>query len=100
MEGPSPHVRGKLQNLVKQRLDYGSIPARAGETPAAQRCTADRAVHPRTCGGNLLILLPPIGNTGPSPHVRGKQNPDSLDADRSRSIPARAGETSIMAAKS
>ena len=92
--GPSPRVRGKLQQSCHGHLLFRSIPARAGETIARVCSVLEVPVHPRACGGNLIRRRTLIPVTGPSPRVRGKPKLEPGHRRRGRSIPARAGETS------
>ena len=91
--GPSPRVRGRAHAASLRDPLAGSIPARAGERSVAASAAARLTVHPRACGGEHGTLLPPNGERGPSPRVRGR----AADRERVRrprgSIPARAGES-------
>ena len=49
--GLSPRVRGNLLRVRVIRKARGSIPACAGEPPAAGQCVNTLAVYPRVCGG-------------------------------------------------
>ena len=91
--GPSPRVRGKQMQSAAGVLDYGSIPASAGETNPSSRIPRELTVHPRECGGNPRLESRSSVVSGPSPRVRGKRNQDMVDAADLRSIPASAGET-------
>ena len=81
-------------------IGAGSIPARAGETRRWAGNVGNEAVHPRSCGGNLGIDRPRPNQKGPSPLVRGKLRQWNLQKARIRSIPARAGETTVAATPS
>ena len=93
-EGPSPRVRGKRVRRCPGRVQYGSIPASAGETRTAAHAADSRGVHPRECGGNATRFPRDFGADGPSPRVRGKRGGQRLRPGDARSIPASAGETS------
>jgi len=70
-----------------------SIPASAGETPSSEEAPARGWVHPRECGGNVIVGLLASTGVGPSPRVRGKRL-SRMDAVKFEgSIPASAGET-------
>ena len=71
----------------------GTIPARAGETPAINHHALKQRDHPRSRGGNSGACIGKDGWQGPSPLARGKPG-DSLERGRAQgTIPARAGET-------
>ena len=94
-QGPSPLARGKRFTLLHRCIGVGTIPARAGETPAGTGACGCRRDHPRSRGGNhganlLLHSLP-----GPSPLARGKPSLLVPFAAYRGTIPARAGETWI-----
>ena len=76
----------------------GSIPARAGETPSRTDWSSRSGVHPRACGGNRLASRPTPRLGGPSPRVRGKRSASPFCGSGQGSIPARAGETSLLPA--
>ena len=90
--GPSPPVRGKQQDAARHSGGDRSIPARAGEAAAFQPLSRLAQVHPRPCGGSILIARWEPAREGPSPPVRGKPRRSGHGAAGSRSIPARAGE--------
>ena len=93
-QGLSPHGRGKLNPDTRHITWSGSIPARAGETPLRLGRGRFPAVYPRTGGGNAAPLGTGQSLMGLSPHGRGKLTAAPLAGNSSRSIPARAGETS------
>ena len=53
LRGLSPHVRGNRVELLREVLDFGSIPARAGEPWVRALTIRIPAVYPRTCGGTV-----------------------------------------------
>ncbi len=69
--GLSPRVRGNLRAALKRLLEFGSIPACAGEP--SQRALASRRcwVYPRVCGGTHLPHPLASLALGLSPRVRG-----------------------------
>ena len=69
--GPSPRVRGSLEEATDEASLVGSIPACAGEPEAFTRYPCDYRVHPRVCGGANSVSLPSTRSGGPSPRVRG-----------------------------
>ena len=93
--GLSPHGRGKRSGLRRKAAAVRSIPARAGET-LCWNWGGGRlaAVYPRTGGGNPAPILDLLIRWGLSPHGRGKPRTIPASPPASRSIPARAGETS------
>ena len=91
--GLSPHGRGKPVVAQPQTQTGGSIPARAGETPGSSAPHPVVQVYPRTGGGNPLGPAQQEIAMGLSPHGRGKPAGCRPALTRSRSIPARAGET-------
>ena len=91
--GLSPHGRGKHLLLAQQRISFGSIPARAGETLEQLQRKLQRKVYPRTGGGNCTASGKRTPSWGLSPHGRGKPAGGYKYATVRRSIPARAGET-------
>ena len=91
-KGLSPRVRGNPPLLSLSPSPPRSIPACAGEPIGWRRGAVGIGVYPRVCGGTILrgghcgCLL------GLSPRVRGNPcSPIFLD-NKSRSIPACAGE--------
>ena len=91
--GLSPRGRGKL--LIADTSGYwlGSIPAWAGETWKPPPPASGRSVYPRVGGGNLPLTASMPFVAGLSPRGRGKPASNCLNALRSGSIPAWAGET-------
>ena len=90
--GLSPRVRG---NQIRRRPGHpvrGSIPACAGEPPAAYSRTAPPEVYPRVCGGTLRRPTVRHQLAGLSPRVRGNRCPTPARGTRGGSIPACAGE--------
>ncbi len=91
--GPSPLARGTRVRLIDVVLELRSIPARAGNTAPGPCTRIGHAVHPRSRGEHACsYVLDHVGN-GPSPLARGTPGPTTVLVDRTRSIPARAGNT-------
>ena len=92
--GLSPHGRGK--RLIGSGFPghWRSIPARAGETRGLRTAGSVGWVYPRTGGGNAVGVTGMGVGYGLSPHGRGKRPASHPHPRRTRSIPARAGETS------
>ena len=91
--GPSPLARGKRRRCPRPAPWRGTIPARAGETLAAEWTAESSRDHPRSRGGNPSVSLQPLWSWGPSPLARGKRLGTSVSPDHEGTIPARAGET-------
>ena len=90
--GLSPRERGN-RHLGGPRHDAGgSIPARAGEPPAAGSAGGGVAVYPRASGGTPVSMAGYDSVTGLSPRERGNRLQERRDQVGGRSIPARAGE--------
>ena len=90
--GLSPRVRGNPNaDYTSGDIDR-SIPACAGEPPAACGRCANQKVYPRVCGGTRSAGKMGFWNGGLSPRVRGNPDPAVRDLIRERSIPACAGE--------
>ena len=90
--GLSPHVRGNQSRGRGPVGEGGSIPARAGEPPAASTTPSSMRVYPRTCGGTWDSDGDFSDQRGLSPHVRGNLPRGSASLSARGSIPARAGE--------
>ena len=71
------------------------IPAHAGKTSSLSASRSRPWAHPRSCGDNLLLVLPSGSVQGSSPLVRGKQPGTPRGQPRARLIPAHAGKTRI-----
>ena len=110
LQGLSPRVRGNRHIRYEPSASGGSIPACAGEPDNPGDRLRTTGVYPRVCGGTPFPsrcrraasgLSPPAilemsGNSGLSPRVRG--NPPNIH-NRNRgigSIPACAGEPSLV----
>ena len=91
--GSSPRVRGKHVGTGGRRRRHRIIPARAGQTWEATRRPRPGSDHPRACGANHVIGFDPPYAVGSSPRVRGKLASDPRCEQRTRIIPARAGQT-------
>ena len=94
--GLSPRVRGKRIRFLAASSPGGSIPACAGETFHSARRKPTGGVYPRVCGGNGVRRRPVPRQGGLSPRVRGKRTVANFASDHLRSIPACAGETSML----
>ena len=94
--GLSPRMRGNLDTLWQRTHNRRSIPAYAGEPGRPAQNPAIRGVYPRVCGGTLTVFADNDGSPGLSPRMRGNQCPCRYWRIRRRSIPAYAGEPSVV----
>ena len=92
MSGLSPRVRGNPTRPNHDPDRERSIPACAGEPPAAGPRLRGRGVYPRVCGGTVTRFGASVGASGLSPRVRGNREWASAEPDLEGSIPACAGE--------
>ena len=90
--GLSPRVRGNRAPGSGGRPEAGSIPACAEEPGDRGDARAGGRVYPRVCGGTSIVRLRNGRIEGLSPRVRGNPSAEGVEARRSRSIPACAGE--------
>ena len=98
--GSSPLARGKPQCSGGGGLCRGLIPARAGKTIVLSFFEVRGAAHPRSRGENEATAMATWSVQGSSPLARGKPSANSLPYLSRRLIPARAGKTPALAAKS
>ena len=75
----------------------GSIPACAGEPVRVGRFGKPVGVYPRVCGGTTVRIEPERRCYGLSPRVRGNLNHVRISKSQHGSIPACAGEPSMVA---
>ena len=94
--GRSPRVRGSHVQKRRSPLRPGSIPACAGEPGSLSSVSSSSKVDPRVCGGAVPIAGPAFVTGGRSPRVRGSPLPSPQCRHHSGSIPACAGEPSVM----
>ena len=92
-EGLSPRTRGRRLLLRPRHDQPGSIPANAGETPAAPPLPALPRVYPRERGGDCRPRSKRRCRTGLSPRTRGRRHRILAEPHQHGSIPANAGET-------
>ena len=73
--GPSPRVRGTAPVWIDRVQGGRSIPACAGNRWICSPVSVGCAVHPRVCGeqSGATLTMEPV--TGPSPRVRGTDQP-------------------------
>ena len=85
-------MRGNRRPSDWGKRSLRSIPACAGEPPAAATAAYRRRVYPRVCGGTDTGRFARPVQGGLSPRVRGNQHHIYVGCDVRRSIPACAGE--------
>ena len=88
-------MRGKPVQAVREALDSGLIPARAGKTLPPCSSTRRPRAHPRACGENQDENVVNLSKSGSSPRVRGKRAVRLSRPDWIGLIPARAGKTAL-----
>ena len=94
--GRSPRVRGSHFSRHVARRRAGSIPAGAGEPYRLGKCACTRRVDPRGCGGAAYDIDGHDFLEGRSPRVRGSQRQECFDRPYLGSIPAGAGEPTVL----
>ncbi len=97
IRGSSPLARGTPENGSAAVRPRRFIPARAGNTRAHARFSRHCSVHPRSRGEHCRFNLRHILLSGSSPLARGTQPRPCRSLNRSRFIPARAGNTRTVA---
>ena len=98
--GSSPRARGRHDALQRSAARRGFIPACAGETPSPISSVCRRRVHPRVRGGDDIPHEAGCAVVGSSPRARGRPARARRARRRRRFIPACAGETAAVVAKS
>ena len=93
--GSSPRVRGTGLLPMRSRRLHRFIPARAGNGANISRIKHAGSVHPRACGERSCGSISSHSWNGSSPRVRGTVLHHHGHDDRSRFIPARAGNGPI-----
>ena len=91
-QGLSPRVRGNHWHSLEWQGCSRSIPACAGEPPAASSKPHRRPVYPRVCGGTPAGTSGCWPARGLSPRVRGNPQARPREGQGAGSIPACAGE--------
>ena len=90
--GLSPRVRGNPVDACRHSVQYGSIPACAGEPAKSPTARRPFTVYPRVCGGTEYDADVGTSTEGLSPRVRGNHRVLVYRVKRDGSIPACAGE--------
>ena len=98
--GLSPRVRGNLLGEQVAPCKIRSIPTCAGEPSLRTAGRPPTSVYPRVCGGTPLASAPAYLRQGLSPRVRGNRRRLAPPGPYRRSIPACAGEPSLLASTS
>mgnify|MGYP007051632734 CR=1 FL=1 len=92
-DGSSPHARGTLSVVMDGSGRTRLIPACAGNTALEPIAGCRWSAHPRMRGEHTLVVPQSAVEDGSSPHARGTPEPGSSRFQRSRLIPACAGNT-------
>ena len=92
-DGSSPHLWGTPGGGGMSYRYARFIPAPAGNSGAWAAAICRAAVHPRTRGELVDLLIPRIPATGSSPHSGGTREGDSDDLAHTRFIPALMGNS-------
>ena len=98
--GSSPRGRGTRVNFDRGEIIKRFIPARAGNTPAEGIGCNPPSVHPRAGGEHNVRSGSTTARTGSSPRGRGTPCLDRFVDPSDRFIPARAGNTGSLSARS
>ena len=91
LRGSSPRVRGAVDQVERDHLECGIIPARAGSSWRQQLTWYYLWDHPRACGEQEVLRRDVRRVVGSSPRVRGAAALVAADDDEVGIIPARAG---------
>ena len=94
--GLSPPTRGNLERDDAQSFSRGSIPAHAGEPERGTGWRGRGGVYPRPRGGTICAISIVVSSAGLSPPTRGNLAHHLPLAPACRSIPAHAGEPSLV----
>ncbi len=89
--GPSPRVRGAGRRPQPPPRRHGTIPAGAGSRSSAKRLRPPLRDHPCGCGEQDRCGRRSGPGEGPSPRVRGADQPERHPRHRRGTIPAGAG---------
>ena len=89
-------MRGTQPDSVYSEDAVRFIPAYAGNTPIHRRSAGSVPVHPRVCGEHAIAGIAESEVIGSSPRMRGTRRGRKCYRNRSRFIPAYAGNTLMM----
>ncbi len=92
VQGSSPRLRGTLRHHVEYELDFGIIPALAGNTEKVLYVPLFIWDHPRACGEHIRPCEGTPFLAGSSPRLRGTRHRCEPSAGI---IPALAGNTRL-----
>ena len=70
-KGSSPRMRGTRRSQPLASMNYGIIPAHAGNTRNGKRAAISSRDHPRACGEHFDICIAEADIMGSSPRMRG-----------------------------
>ena len=90
-DGSSPRVRGTRDGRLQPQCRWRFIPACAGNARRWLGNPPSPTVHPRVCGERFFAAVSALAANGSSPRVRGTPARSAGGGDRSRFIPACAG---------
>ena len=91
--GSSPRLRGTPVECQRRHHRARFIPAPAGNTPSRSGPSSAPAVHPRACGEHFSVPTVRRHHGGSSPRLRGTRDGVERPDERTRFIPAPAGNT-------
>ena len=91
--GSSPRMRGTLQSGRVHFVDFGIIPAYAGNTIIHNSYPLIHRDHPRVCGEHFIYSMAFAGVKGSSPRMRGTRLFHPPRRPPTGIIPAYAGNT-------
>ncbi len=91
--GPSPRVRGAVDENLGRGGHVGTIPAGAGSRRRGDATVTAGGDHPRGCGEQLTWGNVRSGRSGPSPRVRGAVGHRRAHDLADGTIPAGAGSS-------
>ena len=92
-DGSSPRVRGTENRKMDKQKRKRFIPACAGNSFRAPAASPAPPVHPRVCGEQCKAYNARWGHDGSSPRVRGTDHRGAVRRQRTRFIPACAGNS-------
>ena len=98
--GSSPLTQGALIHCLSRRLHLRLIPAHAGSTNASRATTTEVSAHPRSRGEHRRGRIFRPCECGSSPLTRGARDGIRHGIPPWRLIPAHAGSTSALEARS
>ena len=88
-------MRGKLIEAKSFADGIRITPAHAGKTGMPANLHSQVTDHPRACGENMRVAMPPHGLKGSPPRMRGKLAQCAPETCENRITPAHAGKTTF-----